>query len=994
MQLNATTSAAPPCNCETDPIACLRQMFVDMVQLGRIQKGQDPARRPVFLRLHGVAHGRFEVKPDLPEDLKVGLFGQQPVYPAWVRYSSDLPDGSPVLKSTVGIGIKLFGVEGPKELHPDEIAPTADFTLQNIDVFFVDNATDMCAFTKASLTSPQAGDDWLKDHPETARILKEMEQVVPSVLESSLWSVIPFRFGEGRFCKYKLEPETVPPGPDPDYNDPDYLRADLVGRLKGGEARFRFMVQFQTDPQTMPTDRATVRWDEKASPPVHVATLVLPAQDITVRGQPAYGETLSFNPWRVPAAHRPVGTIADARKVVYRASATLRRNVNGEPLGEPQEPRPDTVWPAPKDTYIVRAAVHPGIGVARIGNSTRDDGLYIGPEVVQPAPAEIESHRDDQGAIKRQAARFRVYGYNAAGEVVRELDADTADVAWTVHLANKKAEWYQFQEALDIPEAKDLSIPRRNANVQAGYRQPLVIDPGPRTIKGPGQSGSAYQFDTGTFMGSPVPLGELRTDELGRLLVLGGRGKSGSPGDTPIFDPAHPSSFNNADGWFDDVSDGPVTAKVTIQGRDIPTDPAWVVVGPPNYAPDVISWCTVYDLLVDAYTECGWLPMPARASFTRDVWPALQRLSNLQWVNKGFAAWFGQGGPMHFEDPALLAKLSQTPNAATGADPYRELRQTIANAFRPADNEANDPRAWPWIYGDAYGSAVDGSPRSNLALSRVRAGLLELWVEGKFTNDWSPAAQQPQSFDQVPLADQPATLDQAALHFCLADAFHPGCELTWPVRHTSMYSAPFRIRHRPADLPVPDYGDNLTQEIALAAGGPLYAQSPGDLTRWMALPWQGDTAFCRSGYEHQYDPYLPTFWPARVPNQVLSQEDYDRVMNESLPLDQRIAAFNNRLQWLRSLTGDPPGQMLQMVAGFGAMGIVVARPGVANHPDLPPVMLVESVPEKPVLVKAAGVMTTLAAPAPAAPPRPAGSLGEAGWESAAQLEAFRRMKRR
>ena len=44
-----------------------------------------------------------------------------------------------------------------------------------------------------------------------------------------------------------------------------------------------------------------------------------------------------------------------------------------------------------------------------------------------------------------------------------------------------------------------------------------------------------------------------------------------------------------------------------------------------------------------------------------------------------------------------------------------------------------------------------------------------------------------------------AMLDRAALEFCLADAFHPGCEMTWPVRHASMYMAPFRIRHRRAD---------------------------------------------------------------------------------------------------------------------------------------------------------------------------------------------------
>ena len=106
---------------------------------------------------------RFEVVPDLPDDLRVGIFGQRPSFPAWVRFSSDIPDGQPDLKSTVGIGIKLFDVDGEKILAPDEHAPTADFLLQNMDVFFVDNAHDMCAFTKASLSGE--ADAWLKEHP-------------------------------------------------------------------------------------------------------------------------------------------------------------------------------------------------------------------------------------------------------------------------------------------------------------------------------------------------------------------------------------------------------------------------------------------------------------------------------------------------------------------------------------------------------------------------------------------------------------------------------------------------------------------------------------------------------------------------------------------------------------------------------------------------------------------------------------------------------------
>lgn len=980
-------AVVPDCDCETDPIDCLKKMFVDLVQFGRIKRGQRPARRPVFLRLHGVAHGRFEVVPDLAPDLRVGLFGQRPSYPVWVRYSSDIPDGVPDLKSTVGVGIKLFDAEGEKVLSPDEHAPTADFLLQNIDVFFVDDAHDMCAFTKASLTSAEAAAAWLKDHPRTQEILDEMEKVVPTALGTELWSTIPFRFGDDRYCKYKLEPELVPDGPPPDFDDPDYLRVDLEARLKTGEARFRFMVQLQTDPATMPLDKATVSWSEAASPPIHVATLALPAQDTTARGQGNYGETLSFNPWRTIQAHEPVGSIAEARRVVYKASAELRRNVNGEPIGEPQELRPDTVWPPAKDTFIVRAAIHPGIGLARIGNSVAEDGYYIGPEVIDPPPTLPGETRDALGAIKRQAARFRIYGYNAAGEVVSEIDADDADIHWTVHLANKKAQWYQFQAALDIPDAVTMSVPRRNANLKDDSRNTLAIDPGPRTIEGKNTSGPAYHFDTGAFMGTPVPLGEIRTDEAGRLLVLGGLGKSASPEGKPVFDPADPNSFNNADGWYDDISDGSVTATVSINGRDIPVQRSWVVVAPPNYAPDVIGWHTLYDLLVDVYVQAGWMPFPQAVSFTNDVLPTLKRLSNLQWVNKGFATMFGKPGPMNFDDPDFIGRLAHKPETAMAPDTYAELRQVVFNAFRPSNNKVNDPRTWPWIYGDAFGSFSDASPLNNLFLTDVRSILLERWVEGNFIDDWDPSAIPPHTLDEVPIQEQPGMLDQAALHFCLADAFHPGCEVTWPMRHATMYEAPFRIRHRPAGEPEPDYGSNLTQEIALEPGGPLYAQGPGDISRWMALPWQGDTAFCRSGYEASYDPYLPTFWPARVPNQVLTEADYLVVMDTSLPRPTRIAAYNRRDGWLRALSGPAPEQMMQMIAEFGSMGIVEQRPGIEGDPDFPAVMLVESLPKhkaKELAAKAALLRVER--------PRRRTRLERAGWENAEQLEEFRRIR--
>ncbi|MBC3809252.1 hypothetical protein H8K52_18080, partial [Undibacterium seohonense] len=194
---------------------------------------------------------------------------------------------------------------------------------------------------------------------------------------------------------------------------------------------------------------------------------------------------------------------------------------------------------------------------------------------------------------------------------------------------------------------------------------------------------------------------------------------------------------------------------------------------------------------------------------------------------------------------------------------------------------------------------------------------------------------------EVPLAEQPAMLDRSALEFCLADAFHPGCEMTWPVRHATMYSEPYRWRHRSQDNPEPNYGSTLTPAEALSYNGPLFSQFPGSITRWMAIPWQTDTASCRSGYDRQYDPFLPTFWPARVPNQVLSNEDYQKVIDINLPRQERIAAFQNRVDWDRTLGVGYENQLETMVKSFDKQGIVEERPGIANDPDFPPVMQVE-----------------------------------------------------
>ncbi|MGA8810131.1 MAG: LodA/GoxA family CTQ-dependent oxidase [Thermoanaerobaculia bacterium] len=578
---------------------------------------------------------------------------------------------------------------------------------------------------------------------------------------------------------------------------------------------------------------------------------------------------------------------------------------------------------------IVKAAIYPPIGIARVGNS--EDEYFLAPEVPDPLPERPGFYRDSKGALKRQASRFRIYGLNADGVAVRELTAADAKIEWQVHLANTKASWYQFQLALDIPEAVD-APPTLLRNATVSDRASLNIDPGPRRITGKSQHGKKYAFDNGKFLGTTVYLGELRTDDAGRLIVLGGRGVSAS------HDKSKAVTFANNEGWHDDVSDGPVTAAVTFNGKELPVDPAWIVVAPPNYGPMQKSVRTMWDLMRDVAINAKAfkaLPRPVRPSFEQDIRPLFERMTRLQWVNAGFAAAFGWQGPQDFSQPEWLERL------ANKDDAERELRRTIANHFRLFERDSWSPTPWPWLYGDAMNIPPAQTPRQHAELTDTQLRFLKQWADGDFDADYEPNPNPPRRIEDVPLAEQPDTLTKASLEDCLADAFHPGCEMTWPLRTDTMYMAPFRLLHVPAGWIEPQYAPPIDSALTLP-NGPLAAQGPGGITRWMAIPWQTDTASCRSGYTRTYDPYVPTFWPARVPNNVLTEENYRKVMDENLPLGDRLSAFATRSNWIRPLgNGRYTDHINNMVAHFGKMGVVEVREGPSDRENFPAVIEVE-----------------------------------------------------
>jgi hypothetical protein len=915
----------PACfDCANQPSERLLEMFVRMVQEKRIRLGQTPAERPVFRKLHGVAHGELRMLPDIPADLKIGVFAHKRL-PAWVRFSSDTSPTSPDLLSTMGIGIKVFGVPGTSALG--EEGDTADFIMQNFPVFFVDDAKEMCEFTYAGVVQ---GDypTYLAHHPKTAKLLDAMSKVEGSVLTTAYWAILPFRCGDNQILKYRLDPETAPINVANDARD--YLATDLANRLSKSEYRFKFMVQRRTNPATMPLDKATVEWPEAESPYLQVATLILPRQDVNARGQPEYGQSLAFNIFRVPPEQAPVpqSSIAQARKVVYAASAVTRHEANGQPLRDVPEPRVPLPPPV-ADECIVKAVIYPSIGIARVGNSRAPGaaGYFIGPEVPDPEPQPDRAYRDNSGALKRQAARFRIYGANAEGRIIRELTGTSdTEIVWSVQLANTKAAWYGFQLAMDIPEASS-APPTTLRNAVVTDRSSLSITPSMRSVSGP--NASPQKFDDGAFIGKKVYLGEIFTDEAGRLVVLGGHGESAS------YNGAWAITFANNEGWHDDVSDGPVTAAVKLNGTVLDVVPSWFVVAPPDYAPQRKSVRTMWDLMRDVAIKAGTLAAPMRPSFTQDILPIFERLNGLQWVNAGFAAGFGFGGAFDVSSPQAVAKLADRSPA------NQEFRHTVAIQFRRYAVDSWSPKPWPWLYGDAMSIPPAPTPRQNCSLSDCQLAMLDQWAAGDFDDDYRPSFKPPSRLDQVPVVEQGDVLTKAALDFCLADAFHPGCEMTWPVRAATMYMMPFRFLHAPAGWIAPSLGEVLTSDNLTIPNGPLYGQLPGSISRWMAVPWQCDTASCRSGYVPTYDPYVPAFWPARVPNEVLTKENYAIVVDTKRPLAERKAAFANRAAWIAPL-GDTSytDQINNMIAHFDHLGVVVTMPGPTDN-AFPPQLEVE-----------------------------------------------------
>ncbi|MBS1818659.1 MAG: hypothetical protein JSU08_12070 [Acidobacteria bacterium] len=290
----------------------------------------DGTTRDAHTKHHGLVTATFTVHGDVPEGLRHGLLAEPRSYTAYIRFSNGRP--TPVLPPDAapdvrGMAIKLFDVHGAKEA-PDEKL-THDFILASHPTFFVPDVFGYVDFLKLPSLA-----DKLRLFPDLAKSFRSFD----SPLTIRYFSQTPYALGPQvvKYIARPLDPAEQPPltltPEEMAARQPDYLRTAMAERLAAQPATFAFCVQLAPDPAAACVDDATRLWD---SEPVQVATITIDPQEFRTAARDALAETISFSPWHCLHAHRPLGTVNLARRIVYRDASVLRHANRAVPVREP-----------------------------------------------------------------------------------------------------------------------------------------------------------------------------------------------------------------------------------------------------------------------------------------------------------------------------------------------------------------------------------------------------------------------------------------------------------------------------------------------------------------------------------------------------------------------------------------------------------------------------------------------------------------------------------
>ncbi len=308
---------------EREIFLALAEDMIRIQETNRRKAGADhPARTLHAKGVIGVTNATLHLDGALPTDFCAGPYQPGAVLPTTVRLSnaSGVPH-SDVVADMRGAALRISAPEG--RAH--------DLLMTSYPASHARDARQFVAFAVIASGPREMMQARLFEafgEAEARRMLANIGQGIRAcssfALESFwsrgavLWNGAPVRF--------QLRPAAGAPPAEPvdGRSEPaDVLLAEFTERLWSGPVSYRLALQRFIDEDRTPIEDGTANWEE-ASPPVDVATLVLPQQDLMSeegRRQAADVERLAFNPWNAPDAFRPLGNLNRARAVVYGASA-------------------------------------------------------------------------------------------------------------------------------------------------------------------------------------------------------------------------------------------------------------------------------------------------------------------------------------------------------------------------------------------------------------------------------------------------------------------------------------------------------------------------------------------------------------------------------------------------------------------------------------------------------------------------------------------------
>jgi hypothetical protein len=353
---------------------------VDLAELQRRKSARfGPGRALHRKQVLGLA-GRLEVLPGLPDHCRHGLFAAPGTHPAWVRLSNGSADRAPDRRPDVrGFAVKVLGVRGPGALGGETTAQ--DFLLINHAVFAFPRSDE---FVELVLAAGKGGGALLAHVLRRygllggarflARFARSLGRPFSGFATERFHSAAPIACGPYA-ARVRLLPasSTAVPGAAEDW------AADVARRLSAGDLAFDLQLQFFTDERVTPIEDASVDWLESEAPYQTVARLVVARRDDADPADEELQRRIEgavFDPWQALAAHRPLGDVMRARKVVYHASQKGRGAVLGvllalavtamacTPAASPPPPPPE---PGPQAGTIVVEAQPAGVEVMADG---------------------------------------------------------------------------------------------------------------------------------------------------------------------------------------------------------------------------------------------------------------------------------------------------------------------------------------------------------------------------------------------------------------------------------------------------------------------------------------------------------------------------------------------------------------------------------------------------------------------------------------------------